>query len=269
MADKAYTFEKLTPVDDADISVYENAINYVFENDDVKNVAISGAYGAGKSSLLASYKKKHSDRNFIHISLAHFKSFHDNDPTLDENSTVEMADLEGKILNQLIHQIPPKNIQQTHFKIKRTTNGKTIFGQTVAIVILILALLHVVLWSDWRSFVELLDNNLFKTIISLTTSRYSRFVSGAIAVGLSSWFVYCIVKMQTNKNLFKKLNLQGTEIEIFENNDDSYFDKYLNEVLYLFENASADVIVFEDMDRFETSNIFERLREINIIPDVR
>lgn len=269
MADKAYTFEKLTPVDDADISVYENAINYVFENDDVKNVAISGAYGAGKSSLLASYKKKHSDRNFIHISLAHFKSFHDNDPTLDENSTVEMADLEGKILNQLIHQIPPKNIQQTHFKIKRTTNGKTIFGQTVAIVILILALLHVVLWSDWRSFVELLDNNLFKTIISLTTSRYSRFVSGAIAVGLSSWFVYCIVKMQTNKNLFKKLNLQGTEIEIFENNDDSYFDKYLNEVLYLFENASADVIVFEDMDRFETSNIFERLREINTLANIQ
>ena len=53
--------------------------------------------------------------------------------------------------------------------------------------------------------------------------------------------------MQTNKNLFKKLNLQGTEIEIFENNDDSYFDKYLNEVLYLFENADANVIVFEDM----------------------
>ena len=53
MAEKAYTFEKLTPVDDADIRVYENAIDYVFENDDVKNVAISGAYGAGKSSLLA------------------------------------------------------------------------------------------------------------------------------------------------------------------------------------------------------------------------
>lgn len=30
-----------------------------------------------------------------------------------------MADLEGKILNQLIHQIAPENIQQTHFKIKK------------------------------------------------------------------------------------------------------------------------------------------------------
>lgn len=269
MAEKAYTFEKLTPVDDADIRVYENAIDYVFENDDVKNVAISGAYGAGKSSLLASYKKKHSDCKFIHISLAHFKSFHDNDSISDENSTVEMADLEGKILNQLIHQIAPENIQQTHFKIKRTTKRKTIICQTIAIMVLILAILHVILWSDWHSFVELLDNDWFKAIISITTSQYSRFVSGAVAVGLSAWFVYCIVKMQTNKNLFKRLNFQGTEIEIFENNDDSYFDKYLNEVLYLFENADANVIVFEDMDRFEASSIFERLREINTLANIQ
>ena len=273
MDTKSYTFGKLTPVDDADISVYENAINYVFKNEDIKNVAISGAYGAGKSSLLASYKKKNSEHKFMHISLAHFKSLNENNSTSDEpnneGNSVDMADLEGKILNQLIHQIPTENIQQTHFKIKRTVKGKTIILQTAAIVIFILALLHVVLWSDWHSYVDLLDNNLFMTLISFTTNPYSRLISGAITVGLSTWFVYRMVKMQTNKNLFKKLNLQGNEIEIFENDDDSYFDKYLNEVLYLFENANVDVIVFEDMDRFETNSIFERLREINTLADIQ
>ncbi len=223
--------------------------------------------------MLASYKKKHSEYKFIHISLAHFKSFHENNFKSDEESSegtnVDMADLEGKILNQLIHQIPPENIQQTHFKIKRTVKGKTIILQTAAIVIFILALLHVVLWSDWHSYVDLLDNNFFKALISFTTSTYSRFISGAIAVALFTWFVYRMVKMQTNKNLFKKLNLQGNEIEIFENDDDSYFDKYLNEVLYLFENANVDIIVFEDMDRFETSSIFERLREINTLANIK
>jgi hypothetical protein len=273
MDTKSYTFGKLTPVDDADISVYENAINYVFKNEDIKNVAISGAYGAGKSSLLASYKKKNSEHKFMHISLAHFKSLNENNSTSDEpnneGNSVDMADLEGKILNQLIHQIPTENIQQTHFKIKRTVKGKTIILQTAAIVIFILALLHVVLWSDWHSYVDLLDNNLFMTLISFTTNPYSRLISGAITVGLSTWFVYRMVKMQTNKNLFKKLNLQGNEIEIFENDDDSYFDKYLNEVLYLFENANVDVIVFEDMDRFETNSIFERLREINTLANIQ
>ena len=35
------------------LDVYEEAIDYVFNNPDVKNVAISGAYSAGKSSVLA------------------------------------------------------------------------------------------------------------------------------------------------------------------------------------------------------------------------
>lgn len=57
-----YIFEKLTPITDSNISVYESAINFAFEHDDVKNIAISGAYGAGKSSVLASYKDKHPNR---------------------------------------------------------------------------------------------------------------------------------------------------------------------------------------------------------------
>lgn len=57
MNDESYVFEKLTPVDNANIKVYESAINYVFQNDDIKNVAISGAYGAGKVAWLLRTKK--------------------------------------------------------------------------------------------------------------------------------------------------------------------------------------------------------------------
>lgn len=54
-------------------------------------------------------------------------------------------------------------------------------------------------------------------------------------------------------------------MELFSNNDDSYFDKYLDEVLYLFENCRADVIVFEDIDRYEEIEVFKRLREMNFL----
>ena len=70
---RKYQFERLTPIDNMDLDVYEDAIDYVFDNSDVKNVAISGAYSAGIISVLASYEKKHSDKNFLHISLAHFQ----------------------------------------------------------------------------------------------------------------------------------------------------------------------------------------------------
>ena len=67
MAENKYHFERLTPIDNMNLDVYEEAIDYVFNNPDVKNVAISGAYSAGKSSVLASYKRRHDDLRFLHI----------------------------------------------------------------------------------------------------------------------------------------------------------------------------------------------------------
>lgn len=57
METKEYFFQKLTPTDEADISVYEEAIDFALKNNDITNVAISGAYSAGKSSVIESYKK--------------------------------------------------------------------------------------------------------------------------------------------------------------------------------------------------------------------
>ena len=80
--------------------------------------------------------------------------------------------------------------------------------------------------------------------------------------------IYAIIYTKKNKNIFRKFNFKGTEIEIFNGEEDSYFDKYLNEVLYLFENADADVIVFEDLDRFGANIIFERLHEVNRLANI-
>lgn len=39
MAESKYKFERLTPTDDVDLAVYEEAIDYVFQNPDIKKVA--------------------------------------------------------------------------------------------------------------------------------------------------------------------------------------------------------------------------------------
>ena len=56
-------FQKLTPIDDARIDGYDEALEYVFDHDDIRNVAVSGSYSAGKSSILETYKKKHTDKS--------------------------------------------------------------------------------------------------------------------------------------------------------------------------------------------------------------
>lgn len=264
MAERTYHFERLTPIDNMDLDVYEEAIDYAFDNSDIKNVAISGAYSAGKSSVLASYKKKHSELHFLHISLAHFKS-----PEQDDETEVKESVLEGKILNQLIHQIPSAKIPQTNFRVKKKVSVKSVLKPTIEVVLLFIAAIYFACFDIWESYVNTLPNNWFKSILTLSTHQYALMVDGILMVTLLLFIVYGVIRVQKNKNVFRKLNLQGNEIEIFEESDDSYFDKYLNEVLYLFENADADVIVFEDMDRFNANKIFERLREVNTLANIQ
>ena len=263
---KKYVFEKLTPVNDSDISVYESAIDFVFNHDDVRNVAISGAYGAGKSSVLASYKAKHSGTKFLHISLAHFQ---DNQEEGNSNEPIKSSVLEGKILNQLIHQIPANKIPQTNFRVKKSTGNKVIFGYTAATSLLLLTLLHILFFDNWSAFVDTIPAGKIQQILSLSTTSTALLVSGIVCFSIFCFFSFRILLAQKNKSIFKKLSFQGNEIEIFEESDDSYFDKYLNEVLYLFENVDEDVVVFEDMDRFDASRIFERLREINTLVNLQ
>ncbi|WP_034564839.1 hypothetical protein [Carnobacterium gallinarum] len=60
-------FEKLTPDKDVDISSYEEALNFSFSNEDVTNVALTGSYGVGKSSIIETYENKHPENNYLHI----------------------------------------------------------------------------------------------------------------------------------------------------------------------------------------------------------
>lgn len=263
---KKYFFEKLTPVNDVNISIYESAIDFVFENNDVKNIAISGAYGAGKSSLLFSYKSKHPTTKFLHISLAHFQNNKDNDKP---DTSIKDSILEGKILNQLIHQIPSENIPQTSFRVKKTSGNEPIKNYTAAIAVFLVTLLHILFFDNWSRFINSLPTGTIQHLLSPTVTAISLLFSGIICFFAVCFFIFKILLLQKNKNVFKKLSFHGNEIEIFEESDDSYFDKYLNEVLYLFENVQEDVIVFEDMDRFDANRIFERLREINTLVNLQ
>jgi len=234
-----HKFHTLTPKTDADLNIYESALNSVFEDKHIKNIAISGAYGSGKSSVIESYKNQYSNRKFLHISLTNFRN--ESVENEDENyklSTTNNAILEGKILNQLIHQIPAKKIPLTNFRVKKDS---TLIKNT-EMAILSTFILGLVIYIFYFS--------------ANSETQFAAFAGFLLLVGV---FIYQIL----SHNLLKKATIKGLEIEIFQDSEDSYFDKYLNEVLYLFKNVEEDAIIFEDIDRYGSSKIFERLHEIN------
>lgn len=257
-----YHFEKLTPFNDVDINIYEEAIDYAINENEIKNVAISGSYGAGKSSLLETYRKKHDTIKFLFISLAHFQSSYEKN---NEEDSVKESVLEGKLLNQLIHQIPVQNIQQTNFKVKKDINKKEVKIQAGLITLFLVLVFYMIFFENWKNLIENMNKGKMRNILYGTLNSNFKLVLGVGFIIMLFFLLKSVITIQKNKNIIRKLNIQGNEIEIFEESNDSYFDKYLNEVIYLFENADADIIVFEDMDRFNVNNIFERLREINTL----
>lgn len=283
MEKKDYKFQKLTPIQDVKMGIYENALDFVFANEDIRNVAVSGSYGAGKSSMIETYKKAHPEMKFLSISLAHFEEEQqkekqdekagevsdkkDEEPSAElynESKQIESL-LEGKILNQLIHQIDPDRIPQTNFRIKRAWNRETLWGYTWWGIGFIILLSFLTLHGKWCELVEGLSGANRNKYLEFTTSQDAVLLAGMFFLAMLMQAIFFLLKTQKEKKFLKKISVQGNDIEIFEESADSYFDKYLNEVIYLFENSGADAIVFEDMDRFNTNQIFEKLREINTL----
>jgi len=85
------------------------------------------------------------------------------------------------------------------------------------------------------------------------------------SLGLACYGFFKLLILQRDHRIITKFDVKGAVVEMFNDSDESYFDKYLNEVLYLFTNTEQKVIVFEDMDRFNSNVIFERLREVNTL----
>ncbi|MDA3965289.1 hypothetical protein [Enterococcus thailandicus] len=248
-------FEKLLPDNNVDISSYEEALDFALNNK-MTNVALSGPYGAGKSSVIETYKKKRPEKNYMHISLSHF----------DGSKEIDTQILEGKIINQLLHQIEYKKIPQTIFKAKENASRFTISVTSIVLLLILLSGFITFKFSTWKSFIEQL--NIGKL------GRY--FINDQIHVIVAVFFFCSIIYLtfrfvsaQLNQKLFKKIMLKGNEIEIFKDSEESYFDKFMNDVIYLFINSEKDIIIFEDLDRFDDPTIYERLHEINTLINKR
>lgn len=248
-------FQKLTPISDAELGVYEKALDFVFENSDVTNIAITGPYGSGKTSIIESYKeqRKHKgfeeNKDFLHISFAHFESLDQRSGQKDSNKEIQM--LESKILNQLLQQVPEEFIEETNFSVrKRCLKGRE-KGK--------LRLWSIVFSGALSTFFLYL----------ITGVKILAYICSVLLFLCGGGIFYKILRLQRKNSVLKKIDLKGAGIELFEKKDDAVFDKYLNEIVYLFDNARAKNIVFEDIDRFSNNRIFERLREINGLVNIR
>lgn len=72
---KDTAFFSLTPeVLDKNQDAYNKALDFALSNDDIKNIAITGIYGAGKTTVWQTYLKEKRIKNVITISLGKYQA---------------------------------------------------------------------------------------------------------------------------------------------------------------------------------------------------
>mgnify|MGYP001018123479 CR=1 FL=1 len=263
--EEKYKFRSLTSYKKVEIQpVTLQALEYVIsDKSEPTNVAITGNYGAGKSSVIETFELGKRDKKFIHISLAQYDETIKNEEKGLNNRQINT--IEGKIINQLLHQIEPNSIRKSIFKTLDAESQIHPWRNTAYLFSLLLLFLYSFNFNTWV--------NLIKEVswLSWTTNVTSRLAALAILFVLLLYGIFYLLKLQRDIGFIKHLSLKSdkieTDIEVFsnENSKVSYFDRYLDDVIYLFKQSKADVIVFEDIERFNDSRIFEKIKELNIV----
>lgn len=274
--------ENLAPIDYTQIAsdefetdyykIYKNVLNNVTQDKHITNVGVTGGYGTGKSSIIHSYFNELKSRTSIYISLAHFGSLAGNTlPTPQDdkkiNSQIDNI-LEMKIVNQLVNQIEPDKIPKANFFAKKNINNIKIIFYSLSIICLILYfkfLLPVITEKITYSIQNFPPN--------LECIDYILIIISVIAIIILYYLLSNTIKNIIYKGNWSKLTINSMGINVNMENKDfstvSYFDNFLSDVIYLFDESEAEFVIFEDLDRFNDHSIFEKLREINLMVNQR
>lgn len=249
----------LSPIDDFKRhKEYIIRLKNAIDQPNVFNIALTGSYGAGKSSILKTFKAYYPEYHYVNVSLASFvevnMSESDSTPKSNEDSFEEQ--LEYSILQQLFYHVKATNIPESRFgRIERTSRKKRIF---VVVCILLFVVANLCLFCQ---------EQVTKYFLIPTEVLKSSFLFGlSICVFILG---ICVILFQLilfiKKISIKNLTLDKATLEFEEKKNVSIMNRYLDEILYLFQEKKYNVVIFEDIDRFENTHIFTKLRELNLI----
>lgn len=254
----------LAPTDDAEkVESYLKTLSWALLNSkSIKNIAIAGPYGAGKSSIIDTYIKKNKfTHKYLKISLATFQDLKEDKDTTKTKDELERL-IELSLLQQFFYHEKDSEIPDSKFQKTKKKNKLTLFIYVLLIILFCISFAFVFqnnIVSDFISkYMPFFDeissllerNEIFKTIASMYILL---FVSACI---------YRLVKLAVSISALK-FSVPHAEIEIGKEISKSALNTYLDEILYFFSASKYEVVFIEDLDRFDQSDIFVKLRELN------
>ena len=240
--DDIFNYKTLSPNDNVEIKAIDALDFSIKNNPKAQNIAITGPYSSGKSSIIQSYFKKNIEKDdYTIVSLAKF--FSD-----EKKEDISTPTIEKIIIEKLYYSI--------FDKIKRNK-----FFNNLMYTILIMAfIIYILLYKIELKNIILLYKNKSTLIQVLVTIIIITII---MLVGFG---IYMVIKNVFNSNKIK-LKLDQAEIELEKKETDnttSLLNEEISFIIDIIEMAKYKYIIFEDIDRLNDPIIFDRLRDLNV-----
>ncbi|MEV6644483.1 hypothetical protein [Amycolatopsis sp. NPDC051371] len=208
------------------------------------NIALTGRYGAGKSSVLDEFVVDRTDTLRIAISTL--------GPDAEGAPRTLTNRIQKELVKQLLYRASPRKLPLSRFnrivplsKLRATLEAMAVVGVVAGALALLGWLPH----------------------LAGTGPGHNGWLGVLSGVGFASLAVVVLATLRIviyGRFVVSDVSAAGAAVKLTQRSS-TYFDEYLEEIVYFFDMELPGVVVFEDLDRFDDPHIFEALRELNTL----
>ncbi|MFT4262472.1 MAG: hypothetical protein QM572_03755 [Nocardioides sp.] len=220
----------------------------------VRNIALTGAYGTGKSSVLEQLGKIHTNR-VIELSLSTIApEIHDASDSQEDAGQYGSGSrtnlIQKEIVKQLLYRLSPGAVPRSRFRRANAPDKfrdwklAGVIGAAVFAVLLLLGLLQ-------------------PHVSSLFPAAWRQVVAYLLLFGSAVCAAWVVIILIRGRPTLSASVQSGPATITLSKASDTYFDEYLDEIVYFFQASRRDIVVIEDIDRFEDVQVFDTLRALN------
>lgn len=231
-------------------SQHEIYVDYLLEalsDRAIRNIALSGEYGSGKSSILMGLRQRLNlaDKKVVQVSLGGIAG-----ATIEGSADPE-PHLQREILRQILYTAQPSTLRRLRFgaapllgvqhsKIRASVHGLIAVALLAAPVTL-------------RLFGFLADSALYLTL---------QFLAVASAIFILFWSLSKSSAIAARFVANLKFRLPGATLEL-SNTEVPLLEEYSDDLIRFFRAEKVRVVIFEDLDRYQNPRIFDSLKNLN------
>lgn len=230
-------YESMSPKDDVDINQY-NELVHALNDDALLNIGVTGPYSSGKSSVIKSiFKEKSLGKSTLFVSFADFKGKKvksSKSAEEFEEDSVNIIELEKTIIDEICNYSVIK-------KFKFIEYWKRFF------ILLIIYILSCLVFAE-RIYEFVCNNHLLSIPIVLLC---------IIALSIISYYI---------NNFSFKIIYPNFEVDV--NSKDEIFDHNISYLIEILKTLKIKYIVFEDIDRYQDVEIFEKIHNMNTLINI-